>query len=235
MKKIPMRWLFLVLVLVNLLFFSWHQWQQSSVDAAAQIAGLQVNPEKIRPLAADTAVPQRAPPKAAPTAAATVEACAEWGLFSGPEVARADGALAALGLPAEVLQRRVTDIDGYWVHLPVQKTRVEADRKAAELRGLGVSDFYIVQEPPNWRNAISLAVFKNEELANAELERLRKLGVRSAVMTRRESFFKQVSYLVRDPGRATIARISELQREFPGAELKAVTCPADMLPAKNNQ
>lgn len=227
MKNIPMRRLFLLLVLVNLLFFAWHQWQRSSEDPAGQIAGLQVNPEKIRPLSADTAVPQRPASKPAP-AVASVAACAEWGMFSGPEVARADGALAALGLPAEVLQRRVADIDAYWVHLPVQKTRAEADRKAAELKGLGVTSFTVVQDPPNWRNAISLAVFKSEDLANTELERLRKQGVRSAVMTRRESFFKQVSYFVRDPDNTTIARISELQRDFPGAELKAVACPADI-------
>ncbi len=228
MKNIPMRRLFLLLVLVNLLFFAWHQWQRSSEDPAAQIAGLQVNPENIRPLAVDTSAAQRPAPGPAPAPATTaVEACAEWGVFSGAEVARADGALAALGLPAEVLQRRVADIDGYWVHLPVQKTRAEADRKAAELKGLGVTAFTVVQEPANWRNAISLAVFKNEELANVELERLRKQGVRSAVMTRRESFFKQVSYFVRDPGKTTIARISELQRDFPGAELKAVACPVD--------
>lgn len=226
MKNFPMRRLFLLLILANLLFFAWQYWLRESADPAAQIAGLQIQPEKIRTLAAETLTPQR-PLATPPKAAATVEVCMEWGVFSGPEIARADGALSALGLPAEALQRRVTGIDGFMVHMPVLKTKPELDRKLAELKGLGVSEFSVLQEPANWRNAISLGVFKSEELANTELERLRKQGVRSALMTRRENFFRQVSYFLREPGKPLIARISELQQEFPGAELKAVACPAD--------
>lgn len=225
-----MRGLFLLLVLANLLFFAWQRWQRESEDPAAQIAALQIQPEKIRPLAAETTAPQRQV-----TAPAAVEACLEWGAFSGPEVARADGALAALGLPADMLQRRVTDIDGYWVHMPPLKTRPEVERKVAELKGLGITEFYVVQEPATWRNAISLGLFKSEEAANAELERLRRQGVRSAVMTRREKFLKQVSYTLREPGKAVIARIGELQREFPGAEMRALACPAEVSASKNNQ
>jgi hypothetical protein len=154
----------------------------------------------------------------------------EWGVFSGPDVARADGALAALALPADVLQRRVVDIDGYWVHMPVMKTKPELDRKLGELKALGVADFYVVQDAGVWRNAVSLGLFKSEDAANAELERLRQRGVRSAQVTRREKFLKQVSYFVREPNTATIARISELQRDFPAAELKAVSCPVATTP-----
>jgi hypothetical protein len=45
------------------------------------------------------------------------------------------------------------------------------------------------------------------------------------VVTRREKFLKQGSYFVREPSAATIARITELQRDFPTAEIKAVNCP----------
>jgi hypothetical protein len=123
------------------------------------------------------------------------------------------------------VQRRVTDIDGYWVHMPVLKTKPEVDRKLGELKALGVTDFFVVQDAGPWRNAVSLGLFKSEDAANAELERLRKIGVRSAVITRREKFLKQVSFFVREPSAATIARITELQRDFPAGEMKAVNCP----------
>lgn len=223
-----MRTLFLVLLLANLAFFAWQQYFRESGDDAAQIAALQINPEKIRPLAIPGSAPAAALP-AAPTPPPA--ACLEWGSFTGPDVARADGALAALALPAEALQRRVVEVDGWWVHMPVMKTKPELDRKVGELKGLGVTDFYVVQEPANWRNAISLGLFKSEDAANAELERLRKQGVRSAQVTRREKFLRQVSFFVREPGAATAARITELQRDFPAAEIKAVTCPA-LAPSK---
>jgi hypothetical protein len=214
-----MRLLFLLLLIVNLGFFVYHHYLDEPADAAAQIASLQVSPEKIRMIAANGAA------VAAASNATPPAACVEWGVFSGPDVARADGALAALALPADVLQRRVVDIDGYWVHMPVMKTKPELDRKLGELKALGVTDFYVVQDAGVWRNAVSLGLFKSEDAANAELERLRQRGIRSALVTRREKFLKQVSYFVREPNTATIARISELQRDFPAAELKAVGCP----------
>lgn len=215
-----MRLLFLVLLLANLGFFAYHWYLDETVDAAAQIAVLQINPEKIRPVAADASSAVVAAPAAPPPTA-----CVEWGSFGGPDIARADAALAALGLPAEGTQRRVTDVDGYWVHMPVLKTKAEVDRKLGELKALGVTDFYVVQDAGPWRNAVSLGLFKSEEAANAELERLRQRGVRSAMVTRREKFLKLVSYFVREPSAATIARITELQRDFPAVELKAVSCP----------
>ena len=226
MKNFPMRRLFLLLALANLLFFAWQRWQRESADPAAQIAALQVQPERIRALSAQSL-------PALQKAAAV--ACAQWGVFSGPEIARAETALAALGLPAPVLQRRVTEVDGYWVHMPVLQTRPEVERKLAQLKALGVSDFQVVQEPANWRNAISLGMFKSEALANAELERLRKQGVRSALITRREHFFRAVHFILREPDLALIARISEIQRDFPGTELKAAACPVDPGEIINNK
>jgi len=216
---LPMRLLFLLLLLVNLGFFAYHRFLDEPADAAAQIATLQISPEKIRTVAADVS-------SVAAVAPAAPAACVEWGNFGGPDVARADGALAALALPPESLQRRVADIDGYWVHMPVMKTKPEVDRKLGELKALGITDFYVVQDTGPWRNAVSLGLFKSEEAANAELERLRKAGVRSAVVTRREKFLKQVSFFIREPSAATIARVTELQKDFPAAEMKAVSCPA---------
>ena len=216
-----MRLLLILLVLVNLGFFAYHRFLNETVDASAQIAALQISPEKIRPVVSmvTSAVANAAPAAPSPTA------CVEWGAFGGPDVARADGALVGLALPAEAVQRRVLDIDGYWVHMPAFKTKAEVDRKLGELKALGVTDFFVVQDAGPWRNAVSLGLFKSEDAANTELERLRKLGVRSAVVTRREKFLKQVSYFVREPSAATIARITELQRDFPTTEIKAASCP----------
>lgn len=216
-----MRTLFLLLLMMNLGFFAYHRYLDDTVDAAAQLAVLQISPEKIRPVAA-AASPAAVTASAAPPPAA----CIEWGAFGAPDVARADGALAALALPADALQRRVSDIDGYWVHMPVMKTKAEVDRKLGELKALGVTDFFVVQDAGPWRNAVSLGLFKSEDAATAELERLRQRGVRSALITRREKLLKQVSYFVREPSAATIARLTELQRDFPAVELKAVSCPA---------
>ncbi len=219
-----MRLLLLLLLLANLGFFAYHRHFSHGTDAAAQIAALQISPERIRTVAlAPASAPAAGKPAAAPSAA-----CVEWGPFGGPDVARADAALAALALPADALLRQVSDVDGYWVHMAPLKTRAEVDRKLGELKALGVTDTFVVQDAGPWRNAVSLGLFKSEEAANAELERLRQRGVRSALITRRERMLKLVSYFVREPSAATIAQITALQSDYPATEMKAVSCPVSL-------
>lgn len=217
-----MRILVLLLLFANLGFFAYHHLTGASDEAAAQIALLQISPERISTVAAGTVSPA---PANSPVAAAAPAACVEWGAFGGAEVARADAAIAALALPADALQRRVADVDGYWVHMPPLKTRVEVDRKVGELKALGVEEFFVVQDAGPWRNAVSLGLFKNEEAARAELERLRQRGVRSATVVRREKLLKQVTFYLREPDPATVARLTDLQRDFPATEIKAGVCP----------
>jgi len=234
-----MRILLLLLLLANLGFFAYHYFLGEADGAAAQIAALQISPEKIVPVGVET-VSSVAPgavsaavPAAPdlPAAQAAPANCAEWGPFAGAEVARADAALAALAVPGGA-QRRVTEVDGYWVHMPPQKTKGEVDRKVGELKALGVTEFFVVTDAGPWRNAVSLGLFKNEDAAKAELERLRVVGVRSAMVTRRERFLKQVAFVLSDPAAATLARLAELQKDFPAAEIKTGSCPVSA-PAKS--
>lgn len=235
-----MRILLLLLLIANLGFFAYHHFLGGTDEAAAQIAGLQISAEKIVPVAVEAvsavapapALVSASAPGTVPSSLPAPASCVEWGLFAGSEVARADAALAALALPVGTTQRRVTEVDGYWVHMPPLKTKGEVDRKVGELKALGVAEFFVVQETGQWRNAVSLGLFKNEDAAKAELERLRERGVRSATVTRRERFLKQVAFVVSDPAAATMARLTELQKDFPAAEIKTGSCPV-IAPAKS--
>ncbi|MDP1717272.1 MAG: SPOR domain-containing protein [Burkholderiales bacterium] len=223
-----MRLLFLMLVLANAAFFTYDWVAQQQVAAESQSALLQINPEKIRIIRASGGAAPAITKPAAPAAAApgtAPAACLEWGYFAGPEVARADAAIGRLELPQALVQRVVADVGGYWVYIPPQKTKAEADRKIRELKALGVTDFFAVQEQNQWRHAISLGIFKSEDAAKGFLAALGAKGVRSAIVERRENFLKQMAYFVREPNPAMVARLAELQREFSGSEVKAVACP----------
>ena len=228
-----MRALFLLLVLANLLFFAYAHVTREGTGAENPIERLQIAPDKIKLLkAAEPAPPDKpktpgkaippAPPKSASAAPA---ACMEWGIFAGPGVARAEAALARLELPAGRIERTVTDAGGYWVYMPPLKTKAEADRKVGELKALGVTEFFLVQDAGQWRNAISLGIFRTEEAAQVFLAKLKERGVRSANAARRENFLKQVVFYVREPNDATVARLTLIQQEFAGSELKAGPCP----------
>ena len=231
-----MRLLFLALVLANLAFFAYAQFAGESA-ARNPVSQLEVSAEKIKVLkASGRSAPDRIAPPAgsapARTATAAPTACIEWGVFAGPDVARAEAALAKLELPAERIERTVTDAGGYWVYMPPQKTKADADRKVKELKALGVTEFFLVQDPGQWRNAISLGIFRTEEAAQGYLAKLKERGVRTAIAARRENFLKQVAFHVREPGAAAVARLALIQEEFPGSEIKAGTCPPPAVAAK---
>jgi hypothetical protein len=226
--------LFLLLVLANLLFLAYAQVARDGASAESQVSQLQIAPDKIKLLraagqapAANAKAPGKPIPPAPPKLAAAVPAaCLEWGIFSGPEIARAGAALARLDLPAgQVDERAVADAGGYWVYMPPRKTKAEVDRKIGELKGLGVTEFFVVQDAGQWRNAISFGIFRTDEAAQAFLAKLRERGVRTAVTSWREDFLKQVAFYVREPNAATVARVTALQQEFPGSEVKAGPCP----------
>jgi hypothetical protein len=221
-----MRAVFLLLVLINLGFFAYAHVAREA-GAPSQIPQLEVSPEKIK-LVRSTSAPDRARPEKGSTAVqgAAASACLEWGIFAGPEIARADTALARLDVPQDRIERVVADAGGYWVYIPPLKSKNETDRKIGELKALGITDFFLVQDSGQWRNAISLGIFRTDEAARGFLNKLKDRGVRSAVAERRENFLKQIAFMVREPDPAMVARLAALQKEFPGSELKATSCPA---------
>jgi hypothetical protein len=233
-----MRALFLLLVLANLVFFAYAHVAREGAGNAASLGQLEISPERIKLLKAAGQVPADRPRAAgkaipgAPKVSVGPAACLEWGTFAGPAVARAETALAQLALAAGQLDRIVTDAGGYWVYMPPLKAKADVDKKVGELKALGVSEFFVVQDAGQWRNAISLGIFKSDEAAQAFLSKLKERGVRSAIAARRENFLKQVAFYVREPSESTVARITTLQRDFPGSEIKAGPCPPPSAVAK---
>ena len=233
-----MRLLFFILLLVNGVFFA-YAWfgPGAQANGDAQILGRQLNREKIRllvgdqagaltrkpepPKAAVTAAPAPAAAAATAPAAATVSAvCLEWGALNGADAARAEQALEPLALGAKLTQRRQEDVAGFWVYVPPLASRQAATQKAAEFKRLGVDDYFVVPDDPKWRNAVSLGVFKTEEAAKARLAALRAKGVRSAIISARETQAGRTYFQVRDASPAVAAKLNELKQGFTGTEVR---------------
>ena len=68
-------------------------------------------------------------------------------------------------LGGKLSQRQVELDRGYWVYFPPLKNKEAVNRKIAELKALGINDYFVVQGPGHWQNAISLGVFKTGDAA----------------------------------------------------------------------
>ena len=108
--------------------------------------------------------------------------------------------------------------------------RQGANRKVAELRKLGVEEFFVVQDDPDFRFAISLGVFKSRDAARSRLAELRAKGVRTARIGERETQVQKVFFTVREVSEPVAARLNELRQTFPGSELRECA-PASRRPA----
>jgi hypothetical protein len=215
-----MRTLFFILALANALFFA-YSWFGSGAraDSDAQIIGQQLDPGKIRLLRPEQviALTRKAEPPKAAAAVATV--CLEWGGFAGADAARAQQALDPLALGANLTQRKQDDVAGFWVYIPPLASRQAATQKAAELKRLGVDDYFVVPDDPKWHNAISLGVFKTEDAAKARLAALRAKGVKSAVVAARAAQTGKTYFQVHDANPAVAAKLNELKQGFPGSDV----------------
>jgi hypothetical protein len=147
-------------------------------------------------------------------------ACVEFAGIAAAEIPRARDAFATLKLGDRLVERRLEEITRHWVFIPPTRDRRAAEATLAQLRRQGVTDLSLRPD-----NAISLGVFSSEEGARRFLASLEARGVRGAESGAFAKDLREVTMLVREPDTETLARLTLLQRDFPTAQLRAVSCP----------
>ena len=221
-----MRLFFLLLLLANLAFFAWARYF-SPIDASADPLPLarQIDPGKLKILAPASKPAAGAPADAVPAAATASAGCLEWGSFTLADLPKAQKALEPLALGERLAERRTEELAGWWVYIAAQGNRPGALKKAAELKALGVDDYFVVTDEGPYRWAVSLGVFRNEEAAQARLAALREKGVRSAQVGARETTVPKVWLQVKGIDGALEARFRDIARQVEGSDLRACASP----------
>lgn len=159
--------------------------------------------------------------KAAP---APLIACLEVGTFAPPEGRRFETRLASLQLGQRMkrLSSGGTDPTSYLVYIPPQANKEAAERKAGELKSLGVTNYFIMNDASPMKNAISLGVFKLEGGADTLLASLVKQGVHSARIAPRGGTPARLAYQFRGIDQAQRAKIDDVAGSF--QELASKAC-----------
>ncbi len=224
-----MKWLFWILLLANLMFFSFIQWGEILIDENQNLKHQSpLNVEKIKLLGAPTVAP--APSLSSDVLAtsqdqrAFTDVCLEWGEFSGTDSVRAAAALTISKLTDKLTQRQTEYAIGYWVYLPPAQTRAEMDKNIAELKAHNIKDYFTVQDAGQWKGAISLGVFKTDKAARKVFDSLRAKGVKTAMMGELMSKFKLTVFVLKSPDAAAIEKMVTLQKEFDGSAVHLVAC-----------
>jgi hypothetical protein len=221
--------LFLLLVAANLALFAWSRYYATPDGSAdPEPSRRQVNPERIRLLTGPelAGLPALKPrPVAEAAQGALVDAsargnCVEWGGFAVAEAPRAEQVLEPLALGARLSQRRSEEKAGWWVFIPPQANRAAAMKKTAELKALGIDDYFVIQEEGAMRWAVSLGVFSSEEASKTRLETLRAKGVRSAQTGERDTQVTKIWFQVRGADAALQGKLAGYAKALPGTEVR---------------
>jgi hypothetical protein len=147
-------------------------------------------------------------------------ACVEWGPFDAAELAKVEAKLNSLSFGNRASRQSAQDT-ATTVFIPSLGSKERAEKKAEELKVLGVNDFYIIQDQSDLRWAISLGVFKSEEAAKQLLARLVSKGVRSAKLGTRTVAKDEVDLVFKGISASEKASLDNLKKEFPTQELHA--------------
>lgn len=151
--------------------------------------------------------------------------CYEWSSFSTARVNEAVNLAQQLNIKTQVGQTVYGPENiRYWIYKPPMASADAAQTKADELRKLGVEDFFIVQDDPKWRNAISFGVFRDEKLADKLMEDLKAKGVRLLIKSTRNGGQGQSVIKLQHVNAQQFAGLQKSQSQFPDAVLKEIPC-----------
>lgn len=222
-----MKRLFWLLVIINLGMTAYFN-LGFLLPGKPEIRLSEINPDKIKllsPAEIDALTYKHQPAATAPATEEPkpVATCFSWGVFTDPSLPKVQKALAKISLQATTQEQNTEHPKRYWVYRPPAKTATEAQRKASELKALGIRDMFVVQED-KWKNAISFGIFEDELLADKLVQELKAKGVKNIEKALRSNGKGQHNLLFNNLSDNGLAELNKLKPDFPTAELKEVSC-----------
>lgn len=216
-----MRWMFLLLIVLNLFYYVWHQ-QQAPLrpKEVAPLALAQNNKRDIQLLSeSDEPVRREQAPRAV---AGTV--CLFLGGFELESAATAvEQRLVSLDIRSRVQSMDAAAEVEYWVYLPPLASRQASLRQLKELQARKIDSYIITQG--DLANGISLGIFPREDSARGVMQRLHDAGYDSEL---RELPRSHRSYWVRiAPESRQLVSVSLLESlvfDFNGLQHQLMPC-----------
>lgn len=155
-------------------------------------------------------------------AAATV-ACMQAGAFSNADARRFESRIARFGLGERQARTSVPfqEVTSHLVYLPPNGGKEGADRRAAELKERGVSNYFVMQGESPLKWAISLGVFKTDAAAQKLVADLGRQGVRGVRVLPRGPQGTRAAWQFRNLTPDERTRLTGIADDFAGVQLRA--------------
>ena len=217
------RLIFFLLLIANIGFGAYIYFNATSPAAAPR----EINPDVLKIISVTDAGKAQQDAVSTKKIAASLSgsACVDFSVKPA-DAARAQTSFAAMNIGDRLSVRNVEEYTRFAVSLPAQKDKRLADTLVANLKKAGVKDVSVLGD-----NTISLGVFSSNEAAQkavADVKAKAKTLANGAQVTPRNPQSTETIFTVKEPNTSMVARLTLMQREFDGSNLRAVTCPAAM-------
>jgi hypothetical protein len=205
-----MRTLCLLLILANVLYFTWSQMIDVQVSSLERKGSkpvepptrivlaremLEANPQEhgieqirdVQPPAVEPLSTETSPAPSVAVARDEALPCMSIGPFADlPQASQAQAALRAAGFQPRQRAEQGELWAGYWVSVQGLATREAAESALRMLMGSGISDVYLMpgSDPPN---VLSLGVFSDYQRAQRRVKEARALGLTARIDDRKRA------------------------------------------------
>lgn len=230
-----LRLTFWILLVANVVMFAATQTYTDTPQKQDEpLQSQPVESEKIRLLPSVLIVPRTEPVQLATPTEQTgeVTACLEIGEFNAADASLFSKKLKKLLPASHAEQFQNQNPSSYMVYLPSAKNKKEAEIRIRELQKKGISNYFLITNGTQFKNAISLGIFKNEEAANNLVTELQKLGFDDARTHVRTKPSGSASFQLRNAGKIQLQQLELILADFPQASKKE--CEQQNNFAKNN-
>jgi len=166
--------------------------------------------------------PEPAPEPAPAPVPRNLVACVQAGPFSTADARRFEARVARLGLAPRQsrIEMPYQEVTSRLVYLPPNGGREGAQRRVAELRERGVTNFFIMQNDTSpLRYAISLGVFKSDGAAQKLVADLQRQGVRGVRILPRGPQVTRAGYQYRQIDAGERDRLTGIADNYNGVEV----------------
>jgi hypothetical protein len=207
-----------MLLLANLLlagfFIGRDNWPHAADDKAPPL-----NVERLSLRSQSASIPKKAPP---PEPEAL---CVAWRSLSQAEFTQVREQLKTMVGERVMSFTEVPLETRRWVIFPPLPSPQSATAKLNELVASGLKDAFVVKDG-DWRNAISLGLYANDEAASRrvrEVEEKGVLGTRVEVMPRQGTDYY---FVIRSEDPDALKSLSEIRQAYPNSLQSRVACPS---------
>lgn len=172
-----MRWLFLLLIVLNLFYYVWHQQQAPLRPKEVPLQVLAQDGKRDIQLLSESDGPVRLEQ---PAGEVVNDVCLFLGGFESESAASAlEQRLVSLDIRSRVQSVDAAEEVEYWVYLPPLASRQASLLQLRELQARKIDSYIITQG--DLANGISLGIFPREDSARSVMQRLHDAGYESAL------------------------------------------------------